>query len=120
MARADLEEMLVRLAAAPDDGDLRVRVAMELTRRDRHGEAAALLGEGFVNLTAHDGPTLPCLCRRCLQPELGHAQAEGMGFVRRFAVAHGRVLWFWVPHELADDPGLMRGIVTRLAGKLAS
>ena len=37
----------------------------------------AILGERLVNLTAHDGPTLPCLCKRCLQPNLGAAEADG-------------------------------------------
>jgi hypothetical protein len=61
---------------------------------------------------------LPCLCRRCLQPELVQAEADGLSFVRRFVVGNKRVLWYWAPAEIADDPGLARSVRARLVARL--
>ncbi len=115
-----IEELEDQLAANPNDEGLRARVATSLTELGRHGEAAAVLARSLKNLTAHDGPTLPCLCRRCLQPELVVAEAEGMQFRRRFAVARGRVLWYWVPVEFADDESLARSVAARLQSRLSA
>lgn len=106
------------LEAAPADERLREDAARALTRAGRHAEAVAVLGEGLVNLTAHDGPTLPCLCRRCLQPALAEASAEGMSFVRRFVVARGRVLYYWAPAQLGEDAGLRHSVRSRLERRL--
>ena len=97
----------------------RAKLARLLTEAGRHAEAAAVLAEHLVNLTAHDGPTLPCLCRRCLQPGLAEAEAEGMRFLRRFVVARGRVLWYWSPAEIADDAGMHRSVRANLDRRLA-
>jgi hypothetical protein len=43
-----------------------------------------------------------------------------MQFRRRFAVARGRVLWYWVPVEFADDESLARSVVARLDARLAA
>jgi hypothetical protein len=120
MPASPLEELEDQLAANPSDEGLRARVAILLTEQGRHAKAAAVLGTGLVNLTAHDGPTLPCLCRRCLQSERSTAEAEGMQFRRRFAVARGRVLWYWVPVEFADDESLARSVVARLDARLSA
>lgn len=113
-----VEGLLGDLAAAPQDELLRARAAEALSAAGRHREAAELLAAGLVNLTAHDGPTLPCLCRRCLQPELAAAQADGLAFVRRFVVGNKRVLWYWAPVEIANDPGLARSVRSRLVARL--
>jgi hypothetical protein len=113
-----VEGLLGDLAAAPQDELLRARAAEALGAAGRHREAVELLRAALVNLTAHDGPTLPCLCRRCLQPELAAAEADGLAFVRRFVVGNGRVLWYWAPAEIADDPGLARSVRTRLLARL--
>ena len=110
--------LLQQLAANPDDEDLRARTAMALTMARRHAEAETVLAS-LTNLSAHDGPTLPCLCRRCLQPGLIEAEADGMAFVRRFAVARGRVLYFWTPREQADNRGVLRAVQWRLQQRLA-
>jgi hypothetical protein len=120
MSATPIEELEEQLAANPNDEVLRARVATALTELGRHGDAAAVLGQGLRNLTAHDGPTLPCLCRRCLQPERVVAEAEGMQFRRRFAVAKGRVLWYWVPVEFADDESLARSVAKRLEARLSA
>lgn len=119
MSASTIEDLEVQLAAKPDDERLRAQFALALTQAGRHADAATVLGERLRNLTAHDGPTLPCLCRRCLVPGLVSAEAEGMTFRRRFAVARGRVLWFWVPSEFADDESLTRSITARLDARLA-
>lgn len=113
-----VEALLGDLAAGPKDELLRARAAEALGAAGRHREAAELLADGLVNLNAHDGPTLPCLCRRCLQPELVAAEADGLEFVRRFVVGDGRVLWYWAPAEIADDPGLARSVRARLLARL--
>jgi hypothetical protein len=120
MPASSIEELEQQLAATPKDEALRARVATALTELGRHREAAAVLGEALRNLTAHDGPTLPCMCRGCLQPELVSAEADGMQFRRRFAVAHGRVLWYWVPVEFADDESLARSVAARLDARLSA
>lgn len=113
-----IDALLEALAAEPEDEALRARAAEALSAAGRDAEAVALLGERLVNLTAHDGPTLPCLCRRCLQPALTEAEADGMSFVRRFVVGNARVLYYWAPRELADDPGLARSVRTRMVARL--
>lgn len=120
MSASPIEELEEQLAANPKDEGLRARVATALTDLGRHADAAATLAAGLKNLTAHDGPTLPCLCRRCLQPDRISAEAEGMQFRRRFAVARGRVLWYWVPIEFADDESLARSVVARLDARLSA
>ena len=117
--RPGIDAILRDLAASPDEDLLRVQAARSLTKLGRHCEAVELLQARFINLTAHDGPTLPCLCRRCLQPDLDHALAQDLAFVRRFVVARGRVLFYWAPIELADDPGLARSVTARLEARLA-
>ncbi|WP_052556106.1 hypothetical protein [Enhygromyxa salina] len=118
-SRPGVDALLNELAASPDDAALRARAAQSLTKLGRHREAVELLRDRFVNLTAHDGPTLPCLCRRCLKPDLGETHAQDMDFARCFVVAHGRVLYYWAPSELADDPGISRSVGARLAARLA-
>lgn len=114
----EADVLLGDLAAKPDDDALRERAALALSERGRHAEAVELLGV-LTNLTAHDGPTLPCLCRRCLQPERVEAEADGVEFTRRFVVARGRVLYYWSPIEIADSPGLVRSVRARLDRRLA-
>jgi hypothetical protein len=117
-ALAEPEALLGDLAAQPDDDALRERAALALSKRGRHREAVELLA-ALTNLTAHDGPTLPCLCRRCLDSERVAAEADGISFVRRFVVARGRVLYYWAPTEIADSPGLVRSVRARLDNRLA-
>jgi hypothetical protein len=116
--QAEPDVLLGDLATRPDDDTLRERAALALTHQGRHAEAVALLAT-LINLTAHDGPTLPCLCRRCLDPQRVEATADELTFVRRFVVARGRVLYYWAPPEIADSPGLVRSVRARLDRRLA-
>ncbi|HVH98766.1 MAG TPA: hypothetical protein VM869_08650 [Enhygromyxa sp.] len=114
---ADPEALLGDLAHSPSSNELRERAALALSERGRHREAVEVLA-ALTNLTAHDGPTLPCLCRRCLDPERVEADADGIRFTRRFAVAYGRVLYYWAPIDIADSPGLQRSVRARLHRRL--
>lgn len=116
---AEVANLREAVAADPEDVEARVRLARALERRGDWTATAATLRDGLVNLTAHDGPTLPCLCERCLQPDLGAAEADGMAFERCFVVARGRVLWYWAPVEMARHPGLVRNVQRRLDERLA-
>ena len=113
-----VDGLLGDLAATPDDELLRARAAEALSGAGRHREAVELLAAKLVNLNAHDGPTLPCLCRRCLQPEQIEAEADGLVLVRRFVVGNGRVLYYWAPDDIADDPGLARSVRAKLIKRL--
>ena len=97
----DLEAVLASVEANPDDAETRVDAARTCARHGRAAAAAELLAEAFTHLNAHDPGALPCLCKRCLSPERDSAAAGGTEFFRDFAVASGRVLYFWVPAELA-------------------
>src|SRR5260221_7248066 len=100
--------MLVRLQSGPDDADLRRRAA---EARGKPDDAAMVLAP-LVNLTGHDADTgLPCLCRTCLPAAGRAAEANGMQFVRSFAVTGTRVLHVW--QQLADQPTLRRLDVRR-------
>src|SRR5437763_13480644 len=93
--------LLAALRKDPNDEPLRERAAHALDLEGKPAEAVALLGQALRNLTAHEKKTpLPCLCKKCLVPATVAAQADGATFRRDFAVAQGRVLFYWVPEEV--------------------
>lgn len=56
---------------------------------------------GLINLTAHDPDSAaPCLCKRCFDPAIQRAEANGLKLVRGEAISNGRVLRYWMPEEL--------------------
>ena len=113
------EALLERFRQDPDDDALRVEAARAL---DGKGEASAafdLLVERFVNLTAHEASPLPCLCKRCIEPSRSQASLDGEPFSRCFAVASGRVLFFWAPKDIARQPFLARAVSQRMITRLA-
>jgi hypothetical protein len=97
----DLESVLASVEANPRDPMTRIGAARACVENGRAAEAAELLAGNFVHLNAHDPGALPCLCKKCLTPASDTASAGGTDFIREFAVATGRVLYFWVPAELA-------------------
>jgi len=118
---SDLVASLRRaLATRPEDEATREQLARALNDDGRYVESEAVLDDGLTNLSAHDGPTLPCLCTRCLESGLVESEADGMTFSRCFVVARGRVLWYWAPVALRDDSGLRRDVRHRLDTRLAS
>lgn len=100
---APLEATLAALAAAPEDTSLRAHAARLCASAGRDAEAVELLEGSFIHLNAHDPGILPCLCRACLSPEQSRAKTGEDSFVRDFAVAAGRVLFYWLPDQLAGD-----------------
>lgn len=58
----------------------------------------------MILFARHDDTTsLPCLCAKCLRPEVSAAEAHGVAFVRDFVVTEFRALFYWTPAELAGD-----------------
>lgn len=101
--RFDLEAVLAAVEANPGDLAIRVDAARACAANGFAAEAAELLAGRLVHLNAHDPGALPCLCKRCLRPGHDTTASGGSEFFRDFAVAGGRVLYFWVPAELARD-----------------
>ena len=104
-------------SATPDD-DLLTAAAEALEAEGRPAEAAQLLVRHRTNVTGYEEPTLPGLCKRTLDPARVTAEAEGFRFRREFALAHGRVLFFWVPEELTGRKALRRSVASRLQARL--
>jgi len=78
------------------------KAARALENEGKYAEVVSALS-GFINLTAHDGAVVPCLCRKCLDPARHTVETGGIVFHRSFACAQGRVLWYWVPDALGGD-----------------
>jgi hypothetical protein len=82
-------------------------------------DVRALLGGELIHLNAHEPDVVPCLCRRCIDPDLDRVEAEGQSYVREAAVAKGRVLFFWMPESLEKDrKQVRRAVEARLHAKL--
>jgi hypothetical protein len=77
------------------------RRARALEADGKWEELAGTLGE-LINLTAHEDGPLPCLCKRCLQPTLVSCEHGDGRYRRGFSIEQGRVLYFWMPEEIAD------------------
>ncbi len=117
---ADVGALLAALQAQPDDEGLREQAATALLDVGRGHEATALLQAGFVHLNAHDQGKLPCLCKRCLDPEVDHAVVSGREFARDHAVARGRVLFYWLPASLAGSRAeVRRNVAARMRKQLS-
>lgn len=117
----DAEALLAALDARPDDASLRDQAARALYAAGRRREAVALLLAGFVHLNAHEAGSLPCLCKRCLDPDLDRAEVSGAAFVRDHALAQGRVLFYWMPASLAGSGAeVRRGVAARLRSRLSA
>jgi hypothetical protein len=115
----DAETLLAALDARPEDASLRDQAARALYAVGRRREAVALLQAGFVHLNAHDTGSLPCLCKRCLDPEVDRAVVSGTEFLRDHALAQGRVLFYWMPASLAGAVSeVRRGVAARLRSRL--
>jgi hypothetical protein len=110
------ESLIAELDSKPDDWQLRERAARALQREGRDAEVAKLLTGKLRNLTGHEPPPLPCLCRKCLKPELTTTEALGFTFDREFAVAEGRVLFYWVPRDLRQRRKAVRASVQTVLG----
>jgi len=82
-------------------------------------DVRALLSGELIHLNAHEPDVVPCLCRDCIDPDVVRAEAEGESYLREYAVAKGRVLFFWMPESLEKDKkAVRRAVEARLHGKL--
>jgi hypothetical protein len=92
---------------AKDDAYLE-REARTLFVAGEAADAIALLGDRGLLFARHELGSLPCLCRKCLAPEAGDADLDGVRFVRDFVVVRRRVLFYWTPAELVSDAKQVR------------
>jgi hypothetical protein len=82
-------------------------------------DVRALLSGQWIHLNAHEPDVVPCLCRACIQPDVERVEAEGETYLREWAVAKGRVLFFWMPEALAKDKkSVRRAVEARMHAKL--
>jgi len=75
------------------------------------GDAAAaieLLRNRSVLLAKHAPGALPCLCARCLVPELDSARSGETEYQRDFVVSSSRTLFYWAPAELLANRRQLR------------
>lgn len=83
-------------------------------------DVMSLLHGDLIHLNAHEPDSIPCLCKRCIDPALSRVTVEGESFVRAHAVAKGRVLFYWIPESLEhDERKVRRAVEARLYGRLA-
>lgn len=99
-APPDASRLLDAVDASPEDDTLRVQAARALAAEGRYADSARLVAVRWRNLTAHQSGQAACLCRACLQPAVGTVTQDGLALSREFAVAGGRVLWFWWPEGM--------------------
>jgi hypothetical protein len=74
---------------------------------DRAG-GIAFLSKHAVLFSRHEATSLPCLCARCLRPDLDKAEAAGVAYIRDFVVARHRAFFYWSLAELAADARQVR------------
>lgn len=99
-APPDASRLLDAVDASPDDDTLRAQAARALAAEGRYADSARLVAARWRNLTAHQSGQAACLCRACLEPAAGAIAVDGLALSREFAVAGGRVLWFWWPEGM--------------------
>jgi hypothetical protein len=91
------------------DDELLDQEARDLVDQGKSADAVARLSETGVFFARHDtAGSLPCLCRRCLRATSTTAESKGIAFVRDFVVVRRRVLFYWMPEELARDAAKVR------------
>jgi hypothetical protein len=76
--------------------------AARLEREGLYEDLARHLGK-LRNLTAHEDGPLPCLCKRCLDPARVSVEDGGAKYRRGYSIAEGRVLYYWMPEEIAEE-----------------
>ena len=98
---------------SPEDAALLLRSAGPLP-------SPRVRAPGPPNLAAHEATSpLPCLCQKCLPSAAETVEVAGAKFLRAQAEAHGRVLPFWVPAELAAElPAVTQAVIARMQANL--
>lgn len=90
-----------RRRTTPDRDARLERDVRSLLRERQPTEAIELLQKHVRLLARHERGALPCLCRRCIRPELEAFDGASVPFVRDFVIVRGRALFYWMPAELA-------------------
>jgi hypothetical protein len=70
--------------------------------------AISFLSKHGILFARHEPTTLPCLCKRCLRPDVSTAESGRVRYVRDFVVTKHRVFFYWTPAELGDDAKQVR------------
>ncbi len=96
-----------RRRASAEDARLEAEARKLHDAGDRTG-ALSLLEAGGALFARHEPTALPCLCEQCLQPDLSEAESQGVAYVRDFVVTERRVLFYWMPAELAGNAKQVR------------
>lgn len=110
-------KLLAQLSDKPLDDRLRARAARALEAEGKVRDGYQLLIDTLTNLTAHEAGPLPCLCKRCIKPSENTCEAKGLSFYREFAIAQGRVLFFWVPDDLPRSASLPESVAGHMDAK---
>ena len=68
--------------------------------------------EDLKHLNGHETSPLPCLCKRCFLADRVRVEVGGVVFLRSHAIAHGRILYYWMPATLEDQQQEVRRAVS--------
>lgn len=120
-ATRDADALVTAARAEPKNAEALAAAARALDSEGRHADAVALLAETLVNITAYEESPLPGLAKRSIDPALGTVLVDGVEYTRLFAIAQGRVLFFWAPAEFRSKHGeMVRDVGDRLGARLAA
>lgn len=77
--------------------------------------AASSPASNEIHFNGHEVSALPCLCKRCFRADVDHVEKDGMRFRREKVEDGRRVLYFWMPEELASqEKEVRRAVQVRL------
>jgi hypothetical protein len=92
--------------------------AARLEREGLHEDLARLLGR-LRNMTAHEEGPLPCLCKKCLDINVVSVEDGGAKYRRGYAIEDGRVLYYWMPEEVAGEAlAIAKGVRANMKKRL--
>jgi hypothetical protein len=96
-----------RMTSPAEDARLEGEARALFDAGDAIGAISLLASRGIL-FARHEGTSLPCLCKGCLRPEVNATESGGVAYVRDFVVTKHRVLFYWMPAELAGDARQVR------------
>jgi hypothetical protein len=77
--------------------------------------AASSPASNEIHFNGHEVSALPCLCKKCFRPDVVEVEKDGMRFRREKVEEGRRVLYFWMPEELASqEKEVRRAVQVRL------
>ncbi len=85
------------------------------TTYDSQTAVASAATSNEIHFNGHEVSALPCLCKKCFRDEVDHFEKDGMRFRREKVEEGRRVLYFWMPEELASqEKEVRRAVQVRL------